>query len=404
MKKSIVIIGAGAAGCFCTAILKRQCPDLQVTVLEKGRAPMAKLSVTGGGRCNLTNSFAGIRSMKEAYPRGARLMERLMKQFSWEDTIRWFENEGVPLVLQDDNCWFPRSQDAMDIVRALGRGMRDSKVITGAKVTAIRQAGPGFTVETEAGNFPADSVIVTAGGFHSPSGYSFLEGLPVETRPPLPSLYPLKCDDPSIRELTGTVVDATAFIPGTTFKASGPLLITDWGFSGPAILKLSSYAAPYIAERDFRFTLGIRWNGDSSEDETRSWLATAVYANPRKLIRSVHPDGIPSRLWSVLLDKAGISRELRWYEAGAKALNRITAVLCSDTVRISGRFPHREEFVTCGGVSLDSVNSSTLEAKDLKGLFFAGEVLDIDGITGGFNLQAAWTTGYVVAKSIIFAL
>ena len=388
--KRIAVIGAGAAGCFCAAELRRRRPAVKVDVYESGPKPLAKVAITGGGRCNLTNSFEGIRSLGEAYPRGERLMKRLLRVFSQEDTWRWFEDAGVPLVLQDDHCVFPRSQDAMDIVHALLRRMEGVNLLLRTPVHSI---GPDLTVDGEA----YDAVVVTTGG--APKGLPLLEGLDLEWVPTLPSLFTFTIQDEGLRALMGLVVEATVSIPGTTFKADGPLLITDWGLSGPAVLKLSSYAARHLHDAGYKAPLSVNWLS-LSEAETRALLEELSTANPRKQVSNTPPAGLQARLWNYLTVKAGLRTDIRWAELGSKGLNKLVNTLAQDSYTIAGKTKFRDEFVTCGGVALSNLNPATLESKQYPGLYFAGEVLDIDAITGGFNLQAAWTTGYVAAQSI----
>ena len=392
----LAVIGAGAAGCFCTAELKKKAPGLPVSIFESAPKPMAKLSVTGGGRCNLSNSFEGIRSLSEAYPRGERLIGRALKAFSPEDAVRWFEAEGIPLVLQEDHCWFPRSQKAMDIVRCLERHLQGADLRLHTSVKRIEPAGgSGYLVDGEA----FDYVVVTSGG--AVRGLSFLAPLELEMVPPVPSLFTLTVPDPALRSLMGLVVDASLSLPATRFSASGPLLITDWGLSGPATLKLSSYAARYLAERQYKGSVSVNWLG-ANENETRALLQRLSDGNPQKQLSNTPP--MQQRLWNHLLSRAGLREGLRWAEAGSKGLNRLTSVLINDIYPLAGKSRFREEFVTAGGVSLSNIDLSTLECKRHKGLYFAGEVLDIDAITGGFNLQAAWSTGYVCAQSILKAV
>ena len=388
--KRIAVIGAGAAGCFCAAELRRRLPAVKVDVYESGPKPLAKVAITGGGRCNLTNSFEGIRSLGEAYPRGERLMKRLLRVFSQEDTWRWFEAAGVPLVLQDDHCVFPRSQDAMDIVHALLRRMDGVNLLLRTPVHAI---GSDLTVDGEA----YDSVVITTGG--APKGLPLLEGLDLEWVPTVPSLFTFTVKDEGLRALMGLVVEATVSLPGTPFKADGPLLITDWGLSGPAVLKLSSYAARYLHDAGYQAPLSVNWLS-LSEAETRAVLEELSAANPRKQVSNTPPEGLQARLWNYLTVKAGLRPDIRWAELGSKGLNKLVNTLAQDSYAIAGKTRFRDEFVTCGGVALSNLNPATLECKQYPGLYFAGEVLDIDAITGGFNLQAAWTTGYVAAQSI----
>ena len=395
--RRVAIIGAGAAGCFCAVQLRRMAPELAVTVFEAGPKAMAKLAITGGGRCNLTNSFESIRSLGEAYPRGERVLQRALKAFSQEDTVRWFEAEGIPLVLQPDHCWFPRSQRALDIVHCLERGMQGAALRLRTPVRSIERCPirSGMTINGE----PFDYVVVTTGG--AAKGLPFLEGLGLEIVPPVPSLFTFTIPDPALRSLMGLVTDASIGLAGTSFKAEGPLLITDWGLSGPAVLKLSSYAARHLAEQQYKGTVIVNWL-NAKENDAREQLLEMAAGNPQKLLSSVHP--VQQRLWEHLLQRAGLRKDLRWAELGSNGLNRLTATLTADSYPLTGKSKFRDEFVTAGGVALSNINLSTLESKTNPGLYFAGEVLDIDAITGGFNLQAAWSTGYVCALNIFKSL
>ena len=392
--KTVAIIGAGAAGCFCAAELRRVAPDVAVTVFEAGSKPLAKVALTGGGRCNLTNSFEGIRSLKEAYPRGERVMKRALKAFSQEDTILWFTERGVPCTLQEDHCWFPVSQDAMDIVRCLLRAMNGVDIKLSTLVT------PDLIGGLKVNGEPFDYVVVTTGGMTK--GASLFEGLDLDIIPPVPSLFTLNIPDKSLTALMGLVVNASVSLQGTPFKADGPMLITDWGISGPATLKLSSYAARHLAENQYKGTVAINWL-DRQENEVREMLQESASNSPQKQIVNT-PLLLQQRLWEHIVLKAGLRQDIRWAELGSKGLNRLTAVLTQDTYPVSGKGKFKEEFVTAGGIGLSNIDLSTLESKQYPGLFFAGEVLDIDAITGGFNLQAAWSTGYVCAQSILKSL
>lgn len=434
----VAIVGAGAAGCFCAIELKRRMPSASVDVFEAGAKALAKVAITGGGRCNLTNSFEGISSLSIAYPRGDKLMKRLFRSFDQRSTWQWFENEGVKLVLQEDHCVFPASQDAMEIVNTLLARMRQAGVtlhtkrkVTGifprpdggytlsvselSKVQSLRHAQlpRGSVAELVEGpmpqkyqrrddrNFQADIVVVTTGGSPELSGLGMLYGLELEIVPPVPSLFTLNLPGSPVRELMGTVVDnANASLVGTKFKASGPLLITHWGMSGPAILKLSSYAARYLAENEYSATLSVNWFGDAGEQDVRDRITALSKDSPQKQILNTHPSELPSRLWNYLISKCGIREDARWAELGSKGMNRLVNTLINDEYQIRGKSRFKEEFVTCGGVALSNINLNTLESKTHPGLYFAGEVLDVDAITGGFNLQAAWSMGYTVARSI----
>ena len=392
--KKVAVIGAGAAGCFCAAELRSRLPDATVVVFEAGKKALAKVAITGGGRCNLTNSFAGIRSLSEAYPRGERLMKRFLHAFSQEDTWRWFEAAGVPLVLQDDHCVFPRSQDAMDIVRALLRKTDGADLRLRTPVASVM---PGLTGHLMVDGEAFDAVVIATGG--APKGLPMLDGLDLEWVPTVPSLFTFTVRDEGLRALMGLVVGASVSIPGTAFKAGGPLLITDWGLSGPAVLRLSSYAARYLSETGYQAPLSINWLA-AKEEEVRLLLGEIAAANPQKLVSNTPPARLQARLWNFLMDRSGLRNGIRWAEMGSKGLNRLVSTLTQDNYQIAGKTKFREEFVTCGGVALSNLDPSSLECKKYPGLYFAGEVLDIDAVTGGFNLQAAWTTGFVAAQSI----
>lgn len=400
--KRIAIIGAGAAGCFCAVELARRRPDLQITVYEAGRRPLAKVAVTGGGRCNLTNSFAEISDLSRAYPRGHRLMGRLFHVFNHEDTWRWFEAEGVPLILQEDQCVFPKSQDAMQIVHVLLERMRESGVLlkTGCRLNVLEAVPDGWSMTFADGSSDrADAVVITTGGSPKRSGIGFLERLGLEIVEPVPSLFTFKVPD-APRDLMGTVVHPAAVsLAGTKFHAEGPLLITDWGMSGPAILKLSSYAARHLAENGYQASLLVNWLA-ATAGEARALVQELGAGNPQKYLASRWPESLTSRLWTFLLERAGLRPDIRFAELGSKGLNRLADVLTADAYKIAGKAAFKEEFVTCGGVSLSEIHPNTLEAKRFPGLYLGGEVLDIDAVTGGFNLQAAWTCGHVIAVSL----
>lgn len=397
MQEKVVIIGAGAAGCFCAIELKRRTPGAAVTVLEAGARPLAKVSVTGGGRCNISNTFASVGKLSEVYPRGEKLIRQAFRSFSPEDTHRWWEAEGVRLVAEPDGRLFPASQDAMQVVRTLERLMRQLgvEVRCKAKVEKISNEAGGYRLTLAGGEtIRADKVVVTTGG----GALGLLEGLDIAIIPPVPSLFTFKLSDPGIKELTGTSVDdVTLAFAGTKFRSSGTLLLTDWGVSGPATLRLSSYAARYLSEAAYKATLLINWLS-IAEDGAREWLNSV--SDGQKLVANVHPEGLTARLWGHLLKRAGLREDIRWAELGSKGLNRLVAVLTADSYEITGRAKFKEEFVTAGGVSMSTVDPSTLESRRCPGLFFAGEVLDIDALTGGFNLQAAWSTGATVARSL----
>ena len=384
------VVGGGAAGFFLAINLKEMMPDMQVTIFERSQHVLAKVEISGGGRCNCTNSFEEVTDLSQVYPRGHRLLKRLFNNFDYRDAYRWFEDHGVPLVIQDDQCVFPQAQDAHAIIEcflSLARRYHID-IQKGCKVQSLENV-KGF-----------DYVAVTTGGSPKGEGLRWLAALGHEIEAPVPSLFTFAIHDKPLQALMGVVTDVETMIPGTKLRASGPLLITHWGVSGPVILKLSSHAARYLAENNYRVPLAIRWLSLTDQEMT-SLLYEQVATQPKKLLTTYNPFGLQQRLWAYLVEKALDTRhQIRWAEMNRKDVNRLVNVLLNDTYQMAGRAPFKDEFVTCGGVSLKAVNPSTLESKQLPHLYFAGEVLDIDGITGGFNFQAAWTTAYTVASAI----
>ena len=422
----IAIVGGGAAGCFCAISAKRRLPDADVTLFEAGPKLLAKVAVTGGGRCNLTNSFRdvaltgqepGKMRLAEVYPRGEQVMRRALRVLSPADTQRWFEAEGVRLVTQEDQCVFPASQDAMQIVRTLERCLRQEGVrvclntpvaridsLPGAPEADSAPGGSFFRLSgAQEGPFAPgalfDRVVVTVGGSSREKLERLLpEGVAVTDC--VPSLFTLKVPEAGLRALMGTVVPRAALaLAGTKFRAAGTLLLTDWGVSGPATLRLSSYAARHLAENGYSGTLLINWL-DASEADARGWIAACAAENPRKQAAGTPPEGLTARLWRHLLQRAALREDLRWAELGSKGAARLAATLTADAYPVAGRARFKEEFVTCGGVDLSGLSLGTLESKACPGLFFAGEALDVDAVTGGFNLQAAWSTAALVAAAL----
>lgn len=426
---NIAIIGGGAAGCFAAINIKRNYPEASVTVIEAGRKLLAKVAITGGGRCNLTNSFRDIRSIAAAYPRGEKLMKRLLREFSHDDTMAWFEREGVRLVTQDDQCVFPKSQDAMEIVGTLTSLMRrlGVEVRTSCRVVKIEASLSGYEVAIISGSndlktskpynlkttepvSPSgdygglqlifDRVIVTTGGSPKLSGLDMLAPLNLDIITPVPSLFSICLPNHPITELTGTVVEHTsATLAGTKLRAEGPLLITHWGMSGPAILKLSSYAARQLHDSGYKARISVNWLGDANEGEAMETIMELAIKSPAKQLASVYPQQFNSRLWTYLIKRSNLNPSQRWSELAKKSFNKLVNTLVNDQYLMDGKNRFKEEFVTCGGVALSNINPKTMECRNYPGLYFAGEVLDVDAITGGFNLQAAWSMAWVVSNN-----
>jgi hypothetical protein len=363
-------------------------PDMEVTIFEAAHQVLRKVEVSGGGRCNCTNSFEAVTDLSQVYPRGHRLMKRLMNLFSHHDAYRWFQQRGVQLVAQDDHCVFPQSQDSHTIINLFLSEARRLGIIvkTQHRVNTLDQL------------HDFDFIVVTIGGNPNQQRLAWLQQ---ETTPLVPSLFTFSIDDKKLKELMGAVVNtATVTIPKSKLRASGPLLITHWGMSGPAILRLSSYAAQLLADNNYHMPLSVNW-ASQNEADVQQQLNELKNQYPQKQVNSMRPFNLPTRLWHYLAEKClGERASYRWRDINQKELNRLTNLLVNDTYQIAGRATFKDEFVTCGGISLSAVNPNTLESKTRPGLYFAGEVLDIDGVTGGFNFQAAWTTAYCVSSAI----
>ena len=385
------VVGGGAAGFFLAVNLKEMMPDMEVTIFERSQHVLTKVEISGGGRCNCTNSFEEVTDLSQVYPRGHRLLKRLFNNFDYRDAYAWFERHGVPLVTQNDQCVFPEAQDSHAIINcflSLARRYH-IEICKGSKVQSLDDV-KGY-----------DYMVVTTGGSPKGEGLRWLKALGHEIEQPVPSLFTFSVADKRLQALMGVVTDVETMIPGTKLRAAGPLLITHWGLSGPAVLKLSSHAARYLAEQNYQTPLAVRWLS-LSDQEISTLLYEQVATQPKKQLTTYNPFGLQQRLWAYLVEKAlEVRAQIRWAELNKKDVNRLVNVLLNDTYQIAGRAPFKDEFVTCGGISLKAINTSTLESKHVPHLYFAGEVLDIDGVTGGFNFQAAWTTAYTVATSIV---
>jgi len=402
----IAIIGGGASGVFCAINIKGTCPKADVTVFEAGIQPLHKLAMTGGGRCNITNTFEDVKNLQQVYPRGYNLLKKLFHEFDHNSTAEWFARHGIQLYAQDDHRMFPTSNSAAKVCETLLSTLNKLGVwmLTGRKATAISVLDDGrFSINFSDGNDGDDvfdAVVIATGGWHKDGLYESLETLGIEMIEPVPSLFSLKVKSNILTNLMGASVEnAVVQIPGQKFRAEGGLLVTHFGFSGPAVLKLSSYAARHLADNNYKCDLLVNWLG-VTEDAARTSMSNIMDVNARKSIISAHPRGLTQRLWEYLIARAEIDPTTKYGELGKKNLNKLINTLTADIHHISGRGQFKDEFVTCGGVSLNAVNSKTLESKTVPHLYFTGEALDIDAITGGYNLQGCWTTGAVVAKTI----
>lgn len=398
----VAVIGGGAAGFFAAIAAKENYPDAQVCIYEKTTKILSKVKVSGGGRCNVTNGVNSMSDLAKAYPRGGKKLKKAFKIFNNQDTMQWFENHGVPLKIEASNHVFPISDSSqsiidcfLEIAERLGIA-----IYTKTSIEAIEVIDNQILLKVKNGNNKRmDKVIIATGGSAKKQGFDWLEVLGHEIENPVPSLFTFNMPKEAVRELMGVAVkEALVTIQGTKLKQSAPLLITHWGMSGPAILKLSAFGARLLSDMQYRFTVQINWTNIQNVNVVMNDLEEVVNNNPQKLLQNVKPYGLPERLWLFLLAKAELSPQKKWQELGKKGLNKLMSILTFDVYEVNGKTTFKEEFVTCGGVSLESINFETMESRFFKNLYFAGEVLDVDGITGGYNFQAAWTTGFIAGK------
>ena len=398
---NIAIIGGGAAGFFAALSAKKQFPKAQVTIYEKSGKVLSKVKISGGGRCNVTHACFSNRELAAFYPRGENYLRKAFEQFNAQSTVEWFESRGVKLKTYPDNCIFPQSNDSQTIIDCFLKEAVDLgvEIKLNQSITHLENDTNGFTLYTRDTNFHADRIIVTTGGQPKRSGLEWLEKLGHEIIEPIPSLFTFNMPQNPIRELMGNVVEkATVKVEGTKLMGKGPLLVTHWGMSGPAILQLSAWGARILAERNYHFAILVNWLDELKEDALRAQFQKIIQEHEGKKVANLNPFPMTSRLWNFLLQKSEIHPEMRWKDLGKKNINKLVNTLLNDRYEVSGKTTFKEEFVTAGGIALSDVDFKTMQSKKVPGMFFAGELLDIDGINGGFNFQAAWTTGFIAGK------
>jgi predicted Rossmann fold flavoprotein len=409
----IVIIGGGAAGFFGAITCAETYPEHEVILLEKSRSVLSKVRVSGGGRCNVTHACFNNRQMAQHYPRGNQAMPALLKQFDAAQTVQWFESRGVKLKTEADGRMFPTTDSSETIIQCLTQAAYRAGVqvrtSVGVKSISVHQeSAPRFSLALLDGStIHCDRVLVATGGHPQAQGYDWLTqphptGEPHTIELPVPSLFTFHTPTSLLLALAGiSVPKAVVKVVGTKLVQEGALLITHWGFSGPAVLKLSAWGARDLHEKDYRFTLLVNWLPDLNDENLRQDMNQMRDQHPKKTVMGAHTFfGLPQRLWRQLVGQAGIGEETRWSELPKKQMNQLIEQLLRSSFAVAGKSTFKEEFVTCGGVSLDNLDLQTMESRHCKGLYFAGEVLNIDGVTGGFNFQSAWSTGFIAGKHI----
>ena len=401
MANQVVVLGGGAAGFLAAITCAEADRDARVLILEKSQHVLAKVRVSGGGRCNVTHACFDPATLVQHYPRGGKALRGPFTRFQPRDTMAWFEQRGVRLKTEADGRVFPVTDRSETIVACLLDAARTAgvEVRTGVHIRSVTKPGR-FRIElADADPCPADRVLLATGS--SPQGHRWAAALGHTIEPPVPSLFTFAVDDARLRDLPGvSVPKATIALTGTRLEQTGPILITHWGLSGPAVLKLSAWAARELAERRYRAEVSIDWLPDLNAEQLRQRVNAVRTELARQLVGSSSPLGLPSRLWQRLADAAGIGAEQRWTSVSNRQVADLVHELSRGAFQITGKGAFKEEFVTCGGVRLDEVAFMTMESRRCPGLYFAGEILDIDGVTGGFNFQSAWTTGWLAGQAM----
>ena len=401
--KNIAVIGGGAAGFFSAISVKTHYPNYNVALFEKSSKILSKVKISGGGRCNVTNSTTDVSVLTKAYPRGGKKLKNIFHQFGTVDTRNWFKNRGVPLKIESDGRVFPTSNSSQSIIDCLVNECEKNniKIELLKSVIGLSKVKSKWTIDFKNTSYstPFDSVIVASGGFPKLKGFDWLKIIGHKIINPIPSLFTFNMPSESITSLSGiSLKEVKIKILNTKIEISGPLLITHWGMSGPVILKASSFGARDLFEKKYIFELQVNWLFESNTEILFSTIEKYSLQHSKKLLSKQNPFKLPSRLWSFLITKFILSNDKKWGELGKKNMRKLIEFLTKDIYKVSGKTTFKEEFVTCGGISLESIDIKTMQSKTSKDLYFAGEVLNIDGITGGYNFQSAWSTGYIAGK------
>jgi len=399
-KYDIIIIGGGAAGFFTAINLVEKNPKLKVAILERGKSVLEKVRISGGGRCNVTHACFVPNDLVKFYPRGERELKGPFHQFCSGDTIEWFEKHGVELKIEEDGRMFPVSDSSQTIIDCFLNATQKLKidVLTGYSVQELYQGENYWKISTNQDVFSCQKVIMTTGS--NPKIWELLQSLGHSIVPPVPSLFTFNIKDFRIKDLMGVATNASVKVKNSKLNATGPLLITHWGMSGPGILRLSAWGARELAEKKYHFAIQVNWIPGYSFDEIVEELKIIKEENAKKLVTKYAQFNLPKRLWESLTKAATISEETKWADVNKKQLHLLAEQLTNGEFQVNGKSTFKEEFVTAGGIDLKEVNFKTMESKILPNLYFAGEILNIDAITGGFNFQNAWTDGFIVANAI----
>ncbi|MBC6490013.1 NAD(P)/FAD-dependent oxidoreductase [Flavihumibacter stibioxidans] len=399
----LVVIGGGAAGFFCAVNAAAKAPGLKVVVLEKSSKLLAKVRISGGGRCNVTHSCFDVPALAKKYPRGGNFVKKTFARFGPADTIKWFGERGVVLKAEEDGRMFPVTNDSSTIIDCLLREANrlGIDIRLNQDVQKVERSGEKWIIQSSRETIHSDFLCIASGGFPRPAMFDWITATGHSIESPVPSLFTFNLPTHPLNALMGLVVqDAQVRINSTKLSERGPVLITHWGLSGPAILRLSAWGARDLAEKDWHFKIQVNWVPAYNENSLRDFFQQYRFEKAPQKMTNRNPFGLPQRFWDFLLGANGIGPETRWSDLPAKEQNKLVKNLASMDLEVKGKTTFKEEFVTAGGIKLSEVDPDTMQSRLHPRLYFAGEILDVDGITGGFNFQHAWTSGFIAAQSI----
>jgi predicted Rossmann fold flavoprotein len=403
-KKRLIVIGGGAAGFFCAVNAARINRELEVIILEKSSKLLSKVKVSGGGRCNVTHSCFSIAEMVKKYPRGESFLKKAFHHFFTTNTIEWFKERGVVLKTEADGRMFPESDSSQTIIDCLMKEANKYavQIRMNCEVKEMLHEYDHWVVVVNNGEkLKADFICIASGGYPKSTQFEWLKKTGHTIEPPVPSLFTFNMPGNDITALMGVVAkNVTVKIAGSRLSSQGPLLITHWGMSGPAILKLSAWGARELEKSGWYFTIIVNWYPELNENTLREKLQQVRFEMASQKIINRNTFELPQRLWEYLLQQSGIHENMRWADLPAKEQNKLIKNICAQEFSVKGKTTFKEEFVTAGGIMLNEVDYNSMQSRIVPNLYFAGEVLNIDGITGGFNFQNAWTTGWIAAKAI----
>lgn len=396
----ILIVGGGAAGFFSAINIVERNPKLKVAILERGKEVLSKVRVSGGGRCNVTHACFEPNELVKFYPRGEKELRGPFHQFCSGDTIEWFEKHGVELKIEDDGRMFPVSNSSQTIIDCFLHASHKLgiTILTGQSVQSIFKKENCWKIETQTENYLAEKLILATGS--NPKIWDMLHAFGHAIITPVPSLFTFNIKDPRIKELPGIATQVSVKVIGSKLESTGPLLITHWGMSGPAILKLSAWGARILHDKNYQFAIEVNWLNDIETEEAETLLKELKQEHAKKTVAKKSPFEVQNRLWESLVLASGIGAETKWADLSKIQLQNLANQLTKGIFQVNGKSTFKEEFVTAGGIDLKEINFKTMESKLHPNLYFAGEIVNIDAITGGFNFQNAWTSGFIVANAI----